>query len=305
MREITRTVRQWHALGRPYALATVVAVDGSAPREIGAALAVDEAGTAAGSVSGGCVDAEVYELCREALRTGEPVRRSFESDPDDPFAPALTCGGRIEVLIRRIDPGGRDAIPAGLDPDPADAPRLLVFGAVEVAAALTRVGSMLGYRVTVCDARPVFATRERFPGADEVVIDWPHRYFATAEVGPRTAVCVLTHDTRFDIPVLLAALRSPAGYVGAIGSRRTCGQRAERLRAAGLTEAELSRLRAPIGLDLGGETPEEVALAIGAEILALARGRGAQPLRDTAGPLHHRVARETPTPWKGAMISCP
>jgi xanthine dehydrogenase accessory factor len=288
MDELTRTLRCWHALGEPYALATVVAVTGSAPREPGAALAVDAAGTAAGSVSGGCVEAEVYELCREVLRTGRPARRRFDSDPEDPFAPALACGGAIEVAIRRVDPRSDTAVLAGLDAARDDRARLLIFGAVEFAAALAAAGRFLGYRVTVCDARPVFATPERFPDADEVVVQWPHRYLAAAtDLDRRTAICVLTHDPKFDVPALVEALRSPAGYVGALGSRRTCAERESRLREAGLDDASLSRLRSPIGLDLGAATPPEVALSICAEIVALARGGSGLPLRDTVGPLHH------------------
>lgn len=286
MSDLGLALRAWHDLGEPYALATVTAVRGSAPRQVGAALAVDGAGAAAGSVSGGCVDAEVYELCREVLRTGEVVRRTFEPDPDDPFAPAMTCGGAVDIVIRRIEPPADAAVLSALDASRESAPRLLVFGAVAFADPLVRLGKFLGYRVAVCDARPVFATRERFPEADEVVVQWPHRYLAATAVDRRTAVCVLTHDAKFDVPVLIEALRSPAGYVGAIGSRRTCADRTERLRAAGLTGAELARLRSPVGLDLGGVTPEEVALSIGAEIVALTRGGSGLPLRDTAGSIH-------------------
>jgi xanthine dehydrogenase accessory factor len=293
MSDIDSALRCWHAAGEPYALATVVAVHGSAPREVGAALAVDTAGDALGSVSGGCVEAEVYELCREVLRTGATLRRRFETDPADPFAPALTCGGTIDVLIRRIDPRTDATVLPALDAAQADPPALLIFGAVEFASALTHVGRFLGYRVTVCDARSVFATRARFPEADEVVVAWPHQYLAATPVDRRTAVCVLTHDAKFDVPVLAGALRSPAGYVGAIGSRRTCADRARRLREAGLAECELARLRAPVGLDLGAATPHEVALSIGAEIVALARGGSGLPLRDTVGPLHHRTPTRT------------
>ncbi|MBW8802479.1 MAG: hypothetical protein AUG49_04500 [Catenulispora sp. 13_1_20CM_3_70_7] len=297
MTDLGPALRAWHALGEPYALATVAAVRGSAPREVGAALAVDGAGDAIGSVSGGCVDAEVYELCREVLRTGEVVRRTFEPDPDDPFAPAMTCGGTVDIVIRRIDPPADTAVLSALDARQRGAPRLLVFGAVAFADPLVRLGKFLGYRVTVCDARPVFATRKRFPEADEVVVQWPHRYLATTDVDRLTAVCVLTHDAKFDVPVLVEALRSPAGYVGAIGSRRTCADRAERLRAAGVTDAELARLRSPVGLDLGGVSPEEVALSIGAEIIALARGGSGLPLADTAGAIHH------PDPARPAEVS--
>nr|BFE88745.1 hypothetical protein GCM10020093_113460 [Planobispora longispora] len=168
----------------------------------------------------------------------------------------------------------------------APPPRLLVFGAIDFAAALTRAGRFLGHHVTVCDARPVFATPRRFPEAHEVVVDWPHRYLARTRVDSRTVVCVLTHDAKFDVPLLEVALRLPVAYVGAMGSRRTHADRMARLRAAGLSEAELSRLRSPIGLDLGARTPEETALSIAAEFVALRRGGSGLPLTQTAGPIH-------------------
>ena len=168
----------------------------------------------------------------------------------------------------------------------APPPRMLVFGAIDFAAAVARVGKFLGYHVTVCDARPVFATRARFPDADEVVVDWPHRFLAGAEVDARTVICVLTHDPKFDVPVLEVALRTPAGYVGAMGSRRTHEDRLDRLRAIGLTEAELARLRSPIGLDLGARTPEETAVSIAAELIQLRWGGTGQALTSTDGRIH-------------------
>ncbi|SDR21486.1 XdhC family protein [Actinopolyspora saharensis] len=164
--------------------------------------------------------------------------------------------------------------------------RMLVFGAVDHAAALARMGKFLGYRVTVCDARAVFATEQRFPAADEVVVRWPHDYLASAERDERTVVCVLTHDAKFDVPVLKEALRGPAAYIGALGSRRTHADRRQRLLSAGVTEAELERLRAPIGLDIGGHTPEETAVSIAAEIVALRNEASAAPLTHTSGPIH-------------------
>lgn len=178
----------------------------------------------------------------------------------------------------------------------APPPRMLVFGAIDFAAAVARMGSFLGYRVTVCDARPVFATASRFPEADEVVVDWPHR-FLRAEVDAgridgRTVLCVLTHDPKFDVPLLEVALRLPeVGYIGAMGSRRTHETRLERLRGAGMTEEELARLSSPIGLDLGARTPEETAVSIAAEIIALRWGGRGTRLAEEAGPIHHGVSR--------------
>jgi xanthine dehydrogenase accessory factor len=174
----------------------------------------------------------------------------------------------------------------------APRPRMLVFGAIDFAAAVAQQGSLLGYRVTVCDARPVFATSSRFPTADEVVVDWPHRYLAAqiaaGAVDARTVVCVLTHDPKFDVPLLEVALRAPEiGYVGAMGSRRTHEDRLARLRQAGLTDAQLARLASPIGLDLGGRTPEETAVSIAAEIIARRWGGLGRPLAETGGRIHH------------------
>ncbi|GAA4230443.1 XdhC family protein [Actinomadura meridiana] len=170
----------------------------------------------------------------------------------------------------------------------APPPRLLVFGAIDFAAAVARIGAFLGYRVTVCDARPVFATAKRFPDADEVVVQWPHKFLQEAADGidERTAICVLTHDPKFDVPLLEVALRTGAGYVGAMGSRRTHADRLARLREAGLTEAELGRLRSPVGLDLGARTPEETAVSIAAELVQLRWGGSGRPLTDTTGRIH-------------------
>ncbi|MFF9688348.1 XdhC family protein [Streptomyces sp. NPDC014623] len=369
MLDIAEELHRWAGQGRTFAVATVVAVGGSAPRQPGAALAVDSDGTAVGSVSGGCVEGAVYELCRQAIEDGTTVRERFGYSDDDAFAAGLTCGGVIDILVspvRADDPArpvfaaaftaaaeGRAAAvarvtegPEGLlgrplfvrsdgtyeggfggDPEldrsaAAEAramldagrtgeivigaegsrcgspvtllvessvppPRMIVFGAIDFAAALVRAGRFLGYHVTVCDARPVFATAARFPDADEIVVDWPHRYLATTEVDARTVLCVLTHDAKFDVPLLELALRLPVAYVGAMGSRRTHLERNERLREAGVTERQLAALHSPIGLDLGARTPEETALSIAAEIVAVRRGGSGLPLKGAHTPIHH------------------
>ncbi|PWI09852.1 XshC-Cox1-family protein [Streptomyces sp. NWU339] len=174
-------------------------------------------------------------------------------------------------------------------------PRMIVFGAIDFASALVRAGTFLGYRVTVCDARPVFATRARFPDADEIVVEWPHRYLERTDVDARTVLCVLTHDAKFDVPLLRLALRLPVAYVGAMGSRRTHLDREARLREAGVTDPELARLRSPIGLDLGARTPEETALSIAAEIVATRRGGAGVPLTGAHTPIHHDVEPTPPT----------
>jgi xanthine dehydrogenase accessory factor len=171
----------------------------------------------------------------------------------------------------------------------APPPRMVIFGAVDFTAALVKVAKILGYRVTVCDARPVFATHQRFPQADEVVADWPDRHLAKvgADLGQRDAVCVLTHDPKFDVPAIVAALATAVGYLGAMGSRRTHADRVARLREAGVDDAGLARVMAPIGVDIGARTPEETAVSICAEIIALRTGRtGVPSLRDASGPIH-------------------
>ncbi|MCZ4637116.1 XdhC family protein, partial [Streptomyces rubrogriseus] len=181
------------------------------------------------------------------------------------------CGAPLTLLIESSVP----------------APRMIVFGAIDFASALARAGKFLGHHVTVCDARPVFATPARFPDADEVVVEWPHEYLARTAVDARTVLCVLTHDAKFDIPLLRLALRLPVAYVGAMGSRRTHLDRAARLREAGVSDLELSRLRSPIGLDLGARTPEETALSIAAEIVAVRRGGTGTSLTGAHTPIHH------------------
>ncbi|MEU9592656.1 XdhC/CoxI family protein [Streptomyces sp. NPDC048193] len=382
MLDIAEELHRWVEQGRDVAVATVVAVGGSAPRPPGAALAVDAEGTVIGSVSGGCVEGAVYELCRQSLKDGRTVLERFGYSDEDAFAVGLTCGGVIDILVTpvRADDPARPAVAAalaaasrgeaaalarivrgpaeltgralavradgsrtgglgthpGLDRTVAaeagaflnagrtgtleigergsrcgapltlliessvPAPRMIVFGAIDFASALARAGTFLGYHVTVCDARPVFATRARFPDADEVVVEWPHEYLRRTDVDARTVLCVLTHETKFDVPLLALALRLPVAYVGAMGSRRTHLDRNERLREAGVTDAELARLRSPIGLDLGARTPEETALSIAAEIVAARRGGSGAPLTGAHTPIHHEDA-PLPAGWTGSL----
>jgi len=170
----------------------------------------------------------------------------------------------------------------------APPPRMVIFGAVDFTAALVRVAKVLGYLVTVCDARPAFATAARFPQADEVVVSWPDRHLTVVgpDLGPRDAVCVLTHDPKFDVPAIVAALRTRCGYLGAMGSRRTHAERIARLKEAGVGVEDLARVMGPIGLDIGARTPEETAVSICAEIIALRTGQRAPSLRDSDGPIH-------------------
>jgi xanthine dehydrogenase accessory factor len=173
----------------------------------------------------------------------------------------------------------------------APPPQMFIFGAIDFSAALVKVGKVLGFKVTVCDARPIFATKKRFPDADDVVVDWPHRWLATQHVDPRTVIAVLTHDPKFDVPAIKQALMTDAGYIGAMGSRRTHEDRLRRLREAGVSESDLKRLHSPIGLDLGARTPEETAISIAAEIIVDRWGGSGKPLEDTSGPIHPTAER--------------
>ena len=216
--------------------------------------------------------------------------RADEAVIDD--ARGLLAAGRTGILTYGPDGERRGEGMRVFVASYAPKPRMLVFGAIDFAAAVARVGSFLGYHVTVCDARPVFATATRFPGADEVVVKWPHDYLQAevdaGRVDGRTVICVLTHDPKFDVPLLKVALRLPEfAYLGAMGSRRTHENRLERLREAGLLEDELRRMSSPIGLDLGARTPEETAISIAAEIIALRWGGGGDRLARTSGPIHH------------------
>jgi len=225
----------------------------------------------------------------------DAVQGSLGSDRADAAvtddARGLLAAGRSEVLTYGPDGQRRGEGMEVFVASHAPRPRMLVFGAIDFAAAVAQQGSFLGYHVTVCDARAVFATSARFPTADEVVVEWPHRYLtgqaAASAIDERTVICVLTHDAKFDVPLLEVALRLDVGYVGAMGSRRTHLDRLDRLREAGLTEDELCRLASPIGLDLGARTPEETAVSIAAEIIAQRWGGGGRPLSETSGRIHH------------------
>lgn len=308
MRDVLATVERWLAEDLRVAAATVVKTERSAPREVGATLAVSEQGEVAGSVTGGCVEPAVYEEAQAVLRGEGPRLVTYGIADEEAFEVGLPCGGTVHIYVfeparqvvedlcaalrtekplaleltvstgaqRLITLDGR-AEPA-LDGDVftlpfGPRPELYVFGGVDHAAAVARVGRFLGYRVTVCDPRSKFATAERFPDVDEVVVEWPDRFLERAPIDERTAICVLTHDHRLDVPALKAALASPAGYVGAMGSRRTNEERARLLAEEGVPEDALARLHAPIGLDIGSRTPEEVAVAVAAEIVAVRRGR--------------------------------
>jgi xanthine dehydrogenase accessory factor len=309
MKDVLGTLERWTAEGRRFATATVVKTERSAPRGPGAVLAVSEQGEVAGSVTGGCVEPAVYEEAQVVLAGGPPRLVSYGIADEEAFEVGLPCGGTVHIflamtesdLVEQLGRAIREETPValameiagseigkqelvslnghfepGIEGDTfylpfAPRPEMYVFGAVDHAAAVARIGKFLGYRVTVCDARARFATHERFPEVDEIVVEWPDEFLRRAPVEERTAICVLTHDHKFDVPLLKVALETPAGYIGAMGARRTTESRNERLLAEGVTKEQLARIHAPIGLRIGSRTPEEVAVAVAAEIVATRR----------------------------------
>ncbi|NEM91447.1 XdhC family protein [Galbitalea soli] len=340
--------------GRPLAVATAVAIEGSAPRTVGTSMAFDGEAVL-GSIAGGCVEGAVVEACEAVLADGLSRTVDYGVSDETAYSVGLTCGGQLSIVVRLVRPGDevhgvlRDARlghPVALltpVPPAADAPddttpltaarttelaarhaarllaerdsrialggsalstidcdgepldvfvevatepaHLVIVGAMEFSAALSRAAQALGYRVTVCDARPLFATPARFPGAS-VVVGWPPEVLPSLAIDARSVVCVLSHDARFDAEVIHLALDSPAGFVGAMGSRRTHGRRLQSLRERGVGEEALGRLHSPIGLDLGASTPEETAISILAEVLQARTASSARPLRSTQGQIH-------------------
>ena len=355
MLDVLDDITTWQREGRDVALATLVEVRGSAPRDPGAALAVSNGGQLAGSVSGGCVEAALVDEADAVLRGGPPRIVEYGISDADAQAVGLTCGGRLRIFVELVAPqivkavqaqtedhpllalavrlsgnsagarlcvfedtvagtlgtGGLDAaviaearstissdIPQirtyGEVGEPigaveiflqrvASAPQLYIFGAIDFTHAMVHLGKFLGFHVTVCDARAAFASRERFPDADSVAVRWPDEFLRDAPVDERTALIVLTHDEKFDIPLLQTALQSRAGYIGVMGSRKTHARRLEQLRAAGISDEQLARLSAPIGLDIGARTPQETAISISAELIALKHGRSGGRLTGGTG----------------------
>jgi xanthine dehydrogenase accessory factor len=321
VRELAETIERWRARGERVALATVVATRRSAPRPVGSKLAVSEGGKLFGSVSGGCVESDVAVQAAEVLADGVPRLLTYGIDDDQAWSIGLPCGGEIDVFVERFDgelnggPGVTltvlegeragerrvvplDAIERGssrvieLEGETvfadvvAPPPRLVVVGATDAAEELCRAAKALGWRTAVADPRPALLTRERLPTPDELVTAWPDEALERLAPGADTAVVVLTHEERLDVPALTSALRSEAFYVGAIGSRRTQDRRRERLLEAGLGEEELERLSGPAGLDLGAHTPAETAVSILAEVLAVREGRSGGRLVERSGPIH-------------------
>ena len=355
MREVLQDIERWRARGERFALATVVATRRSAPRPIGAKLAVSETGEMAGSVSGGCVENDVYGHACEVLEGARPQMLTYGIADDLAFSVGLPCGGEIDVfveespteLVERVvgiverderavlftvvegEPLGAELLVTeagerfGEGPDDLPTlvdellrgsrnrllelegrkvfaelfgppPRLIVIGAVDTAEALCRAAKSLGWHTIVADARGKFATKERIPSADELLVAWPEDALRKVRPDYQTAVVVLTHDDRFDIPALKHSLATEAFYIGALGSRRNQSRRREALLEEGLDESQLDRIAGPCGLDVGAETPAETALSILGEILARRAGRSGGPLKEAAGRIH--AGAEAPEP---------
>jgi len=308
------------ARGERVALATVVATRRSAPRPVGSKLVVDERGELYGSVSGGCVESDVAEQAAEVLAGADPRLLTYGISDDQAWEIGLPCGGEIDVFVQPLEqspPDGEGVLitqlegahageqrlePTGSVEGPSRVldlageqvfaeilgppPRLAVVGATDVAEELCRAARSLGWRTAVVDPRPGLVTRERLPSPDELLVAWPDEGLRKLEPGADTAVVVLTHEERLDVPALTVALASDAFYVGAIGSRRTQEKRRARLLEAGLDEAQLERLAGPAGLDLGAESPAETAVSILAEALAVRAGRAGGRLAERSGPIH-------------------
>ncbi len=357
MKDIFPELDRWTAHGEEIALATLVRVHGSAPRLPGARLCLTRSGRMAGSVSGGCVENDVYERALQVLDSRQAIIATYGIADEMAFAVGLSCGGRIEVLIepfiadevwgalrnavehhravavaiglapaallgrklgllddaRRVGSiapsldgqilaaararwrhGGTEVLAVPWRGEEASLfievipppPRLFIVGATHTAIALSRLARGLGFWVSIVDARGAYASRDRFPEADEILLAPPGEALGRAGLDAYSHVVILTHDPKFDIPALTHALRSEARYIGVMGSRDTHARRTALLEQEGFSAADLSRIHAPIGLDIGARTPEEIALAILAEMVAVGHGRAGRPLREKKGAIH-------------------
>ncbi|MEZ5077653.1 MAG: XdhC family protein [Solirubrobacterales bacterium] len=358
-----RIASEWLGEGRRVVAATLVERIGSAPLDPGAQMLVDDRRRIEGSVTGGCVEAALFEEAEEVLAGAAPHLVTYGVSDEEAAGVGLMCGGTVRVFVHEIGAAegellglaaaeiaaGRpvavatllegeragaklvvlpDRVEGGLGVTElldrsvareargfldegrsqvrrygaggevmgaelpvyiqafSTAPEMIVFGAIDFSAELAAIAADAGYRTTICDARAAFASSPRFARAAEVVVDWPDRFMAGRRLGPRDAVLVFTHDPKFDEPALVAALASGAGYVGALGSRRTHALRVERLREHGLAEQEIARIHAPCGLDIGARTPAETAISILAEVIKARSGRSGAALGETSGPIH-------------------
>jgi len=315
MREVAGEYREWRAAGDDVAIATVVTTWGSSPRPLGSRMLVSRSGRMAGSVSNGCIEGAVFEEAQKVLAAGQPKLIEFGVADDLAFEVGLACGGHIEVFVQpatevhdrvvglldrerpftlltdlrsgevEIKEGEAGTELAVRDGDRFEEPfpgpaHMVIVGGIHIAIPLHRLAKLMGYRVTVVDARAKFATAERFPEADSIIAEWPDEALAKIAIGRSTAVVILTHDPKFDMPALRTVLRTEAGYIGAIGSRKTNQNRFDALREEGFTDEQLARVHGPIGLDLGGRGAEETALGIMAEVTAVRFGGSSVGMRE-------------------------
>ena len=315
MREVASEYREWRAAGDDVAIATVVETWGSSPRPLGSRMVVSRSGRMAGSVSNGCIEGAVFEEAQKVLAAGQAKLIEFGVANEVAFEVGLACGGHIEVLVQpatevhdrvvdlleaerpftlvtdlrtgaaEILEGSPDRELGVRDGDRFEEPfprpaHMVIVGAIHIAIPLHRLAKLMGYRVTVGDARAKFATSERFPEADSIIAEWPDEALAKIPVDRSTAVVVLTHDPKFDMPALRTVLKTDAGYIGAIGSRKTNQNRFDALREEGFGDEQLARVHGPIGLDLGGRGAEETALGIMAEVTSVRYGGSSMAMRE-------------------------
>jgi xanthine dehydrogenase accessory factor len=316
MRELLGELIEWTKAGEDIAIATVIETWGSSPRPLGSKMLITRSGKMAGSVSNGCIEGAVFEEAQKVLKSREPKVAAFGVTDDVAFEVGLACGGHIEVFVQPLGPVHEQLIEVlqrseaatlrtnlvtgdaelvsgtasgaelarrdgDLFVEPFRRPaHLIIIGAIHIAIPLHRLAKLMGYRVTVVDARAKFATKERFPDADELIVAWPDEAMARLTIDNSSYVVILTHDPKFDLPALRSVLAKEAGYIGAIGSRKTNQNRFDALRAEGFTEEQLSFVYGPIGLDLGSRGAEETALGILAEITAVRFGGTASSMRE-------------------------
>ena len=319
MREVLQELNDWTREGEDIAIATVIETWGSSPRPLGSKMLVTRSGKMAGSVSNGCIEGAVFEEAQKVLKTEKPKVAAFGVSDDVAFGVGLACGGHIEVFVQPLGKTHRQLVGmlnrdeaatlrtnlttgeaelvSGTPPGSELARRdgdvfvepfrrpahLVIIGAIHIAIPLHRLAKLMGYRVTVVDARAKFATKERFPEADELIVAWPDEAMSKVPIDSSTYVVVLTHDPKFDLPALRSVLKKDAGYIGAIGSRKTNQNRFDALRKEGFTEEQLAKVHGPIGLDLGGRGAEETALGILAEITAVRFGGSGVSMRAVRG----------------------
>lgn len=299
MREVFATVAQWLERGTPCALATLVESFESAPAPIGTTVAVSGGGSIAGNIGAGCYEGEIVEACADVLGDGEPRVLRINLESADAVTGSSGCGGALKIAVWKPAAAFREdaaaiargtgevtiAVPGGFECFYPQKRRLVLVGATTLAQDVAFIARKIDFLVTVIDPRPPFATVERIRDADEIVLEWPDEYLPRV-LDAATAIVVLSHDPKFDIPALRCALRSDAAYIGLLGSRRSQAARRETLREIGFDEAALARIHGPAGLDLGGVSTSETALSILAQIVAVRNERDGRALDRTSGSIH-------------------